>query len=329
MKVSKEFKVGLLVLLAVFFLYIGVNFLKGNSIFGENRQYYAEFDNANGLVSSNFVVINGVQVGTVSEIRLNPNNPKKVIVKFTISNDEILIPEGSKMKLISSDLLGTKALELKLNFTEVLISSYVEIGDTLDATVEKGISDQISEELLPLKKKTEELMQSVDNIVLSINSYWDTSAVYVIDESLYEFRDGISRFGDLAKSLTSILETQKSVMGDVLQNTKSITGNLASKSEAINKTIDNFSSISDTLAAVDINSVILETKATLTELNELLAKVNNGEGTLGMLMHSDSLHNEIIETNQSIQNLLDDMEQNPNKYVHFSVFGRKTKSSKP
>jgi phospholipid/cholesterol/gamma-HCH transport system substrate-binding protein len=328
MRVSKEFKVGLLVLLAVFFLYIGVNFLKGNSIFGQNRQYFAVFDNANGLVSSNLVVISGVQVGTVSQITLNPSDPKKVVVKFTISNDEILIPTGSTMQLISSDLLGTKALELQLNFDPVVTAEYVEIGDTLIASIEIGLSDKISEELLPLKKKTEELMQSVDNIVLSINSYWDTSAAYVIDESLYEFRDGISKFGDLAKSLTVLVENESRVIDDVLNNASDITSNLANKSEQIDSVIDNFSAISDTLAASEINGVILEAKATLVELNELMMKVNNGEGTLGMLMHSDSLHNELVHTNLSLQNLLEDMEANPNKYVHFSVFGRKTKEPK-
>jgi len=327
MKVSKEFKVGLLVLLAIVFLYVGVNFLKGNSIFGQNRQYYAVFDNTNGLVSSNQVVVSGVQQGTVSEIKLNPLNPKQVVVKFTISNDDILIPVGSKVQLISSDLLGTKALELQLNFDLVATESYVEIGDTLIASVEKGLSDQISEELLPLKKKTEELMQSVDNIVLSINSYWDTSAAYVIDESLYEFRDGISKFGDLAKSLTVLVENESRVIDDVLHNASDITKNLANKSEQIENVIDNFSAISDTLAASEINAVILEAKVTLSELNELMMKVNNGEGTLGMLMHSDSLHNELVNTNLSLQNLLEDMEANPNKYVHFSVFGRKTKAS--
>ena len=328
MKVSKEFKVGLLVLLAVFFLYIGVNFLKGNSIFGQNRQYFAVFDDANGLVSSNLVVVNGVQVGTVSKVSLSLINPKEVIVKFTVSNDEILIPEGSTMKLISSDLLGTKALELQLNFDPVTNSKYIEVGDTLLTSVEKGISDQISEELLPLKRKTEELMQSVDNIVLSINSYWDTSAVYVIDESLYEFRDGISKFGDLAKSLTVLVENESRVIDDVLHNASEITKNLANKSEQIENVIDNFSAISDTLAASEINAVIMEAKTTLSSLNELMMKVNNGEGTLGMLMHSDSLHNELVKTNVSLQNLLEDMEANPNKYVHFSVFGRKTKEPK-
>jgi len=328
MRVSKEFKVGLLVLLAVFFLYMGVNFLKGNSIFGQNRQYFAVFNNTSGLVSSNQILVNGVQQGTVAEIKLNPENPKQVVVKFTISNDDILIPIGSKVKLISSGLLGTKALELQLNFDPVVIAEYVENGDTLSATIEKGISDQISEELLPLKHKTEELMQSVDNIVLSINSYWDTSAIYVIDESLYEFRDGISKFGDLARSLTVLVENESRVIDNVLNNANDITKNLANKSEQIENVIDNFSAISDTLAASEINSVIMEAKTTLSQLNELMMKVNNGEGTLGMLMHSDSLHNELVETNQSIQNLLDDMEANPKKYVHFSVFGRKAKTPK-
>ena len=54
--------------------------------------------------------------------------------------------------------------------------------------------------------------------------------------------------------------------------------------------------------------------------------MNNGEGSLGLLLHTDSLHNELVETNQSIQNLLDDMEANPEKYVHFSLFGRKAKA---
>jgi len=329
MKVSKEFKVGLLVVIGILMLYVGVNFLKGNAIFGQNREYYAEFENANGLKSSNEVQINGVKIGMVSSVGLHPTNPERILVKFTVIDDELLIPEGSYVELISSDLLGTKALKMHLNLDKVANDKYVEIGDTLRTEVEVGLADQINEQILPLKKKTEELIGSVEGIIVSINSFWDTSAAYTIDESLYEFRDGIAKFGDLANSLTVLIESETKVVNDVLENTKSITGNLASKSDAINKTIDNFSAISDTLASTDIKSVIAETKSTLTELNAVLAKVNNGEGSLGMLLHTDSLHNEIIQTNQSIQDLLDDMEANPNKYVHFSVFGRKMKAPKP
>jgi phospholipid/cholesterol/gamma-HCH transport system substrate-binding protein len=325
MKVSKEFKVGLLVVLGILLLYVGVNFLKGNSIFGENREYYAVFKNANGLKTSNEVQIHGVKVGVVSTVGLNPANSEEIIVRYVITDDELLIPIGSTVRLISSDFLGTKALELELNLEFVANDKYIKVGDTLMSSVETGLADQINEELLPLKRKTEELIGSVEGIIVSINSFWDTSAAFTIDESLYEFRDGIAKFGDLANGLTVLIENETKVVDDVLQNTKSITSNLASKSGEINRTIDNITAISDTLAATDIKSVIHETQLTLIELNGVLTKVNNGEGSLGMLLHTDSLHNELVETNQSIQNLLDDMEANPNKYVHFSVFGRKMK----
>lgn len=326
MKVSKEFKVGLLVVLGILLLYVGVNFLKGNAIFGRNREYFAIFDNANGLKTSNEVQINGVKVGMVDAVNLHPKTPEKILVKFTILDDELLIPKGSYVELISSDIMGTKALDLRLNTKPVAKADYYQIGDTLHSEVETGIADQISEELLPLKRKTEELIGSVEGIIGSINSFWDTSASYTIDESLYEFRDGISKFGDLANSLTVLIENETKVVNDVLENTESITANLASKSGQINNTIDNISAISDTLAATDIKSVILETQQTLEELNGVLTKVNNGEGTVGALLHTDSLHVELMQTNQAIQDLLNDMEANPNKYVHFSVFGRKIKN---
>ena len=325
MKVSKEFKVGLLVVLGILLLYVGVSFLKGNAIFGKNREYFAVFDNANGLKTSNEVQINGVKVGMVNSVALHPQTPEKILVKFVVIDDELLIPKGSYVEFISSDFMGTKALDLRLNTEPVSNAEYYHVGDTLQSMVETGIADQISEELLPLKKKTEELIGSVEGIIGSINSFWDTSASYTIDESLYEFRDGISKFGDLANSLTVLIEKETKVVDDVLHNTESITSNLASKSDEINHTIDNFSAISDTLAATDIKSVILETQQTLIELNGVLTKVNNGEGTIGALLHTDSLHIELMQTNQAIQDLLNDMEANPNKYVHFSLFGRKMK----
>mgnify|MGYP001409261811 CR=1 FL=1 len=164
MKVSKEFKVGILVVLGILLLYVGVNFLKGNSIFGKNREYYAVFNNANGLKASNDVQINGVKVGMVSFVHLHPDDPQEILVKYTITDDEVLIPVGSTVELISSDLLGTKALVLHLNMDFVATTEYIKIGDTLKSAVQKDIQTQINEQFLPLKNKTEELIGSVESI---------------------------------------------------------------------------------------------------------------------------------------------------------------------
>ncbi len=325
MKVSKEFKVGLLVVLGLLLMFVGVNFLKGGSLFGKDRVYYTEFRNSQGLQVSNEVQLNGLKIGQVKSVGLHPANPNIILVAYTIDNNELQIPKGSTIELISSDILGTKALQLNLASEEQLQPGYYVAGDTLIGSIQPSLEDQINEQFLPLKMKTEQLISSVESIIFSVNQFWDTSAAYTIDESLYEVRDAIGTFADLADNL-SILITQETDMVDkILRDVSAVTNNLASKSEQISHTIDNIAAISDTLKDANLKMVIDETKATLTELNGVLAKVNNGEGSLGLLLHSDSLHIELVETNQSLQELLNSMQANPEKFVHFSLFGRKVK----
>lgn len=325
MKVSKEFKVGLLVVLGLLLLFIGVNFLKGGSIFGKDREFFAVFPNASGLKPSNEVQLSGVKIGQVLEVGLHPSNPTLILVKFSVDNDELQIPNTSEAWLISSDILGTKALDIRLDTNLSVSNKYYEDGDTVLSNTEMSIEDQINQELLPLKKKTEELIGSVESIIVSVNAFWDTSAAYTIDESLYEVRDAIGTFSNLANNLSILISKETEMVDKILTDVHAITDNLANKSDKISKTIDNISAITDTLADSQIKSVIMETKTTLTELNAVLSSVNSGEGTLGALLRSDSLYNALVGTNLSVQELLDDIETNPNKYVHISVFGRKVK----
>lgn len=325
MKVSKEFKVGLLVVLGLLLLFIGVNFLKGGPIFGKAREFYAVFPNSSGLAPSNEVTMNGVKVGQVLEVDIHPNYYDSVLVKFTIDKDEIQIPEGSYVELISSDILGTKALDLRLNTEPKLpgMERYHEDQDTLFATTQESLEEQIEKEILPLKKKTEELIGSVENIIVSINAFWDTSAAYTIDESLYEVRDAIGTFAELANHLSVLIATETDRVDGILRDVNKITDNLVSNSERINNTLDNISAISDTIADSKIKDVILETKSTLTELNGVLSMVNEGEGALGQFIHDTTLYEDVKKTNQELMDLLDDVQTNPNKYIHFSIFGRK------
>jgi phospholipid/cholesterol/gamma-HCH transport system substrate-binding protein len=328
MSVSKEFKVGLLVILGLLLLFVGVNFLKGGGIFQKNREFYAFFDNSSGLQPSNDVLLNGVKVGQVISVELKEDDANRVKVKFGVNNDELMIPKTTELWLISADILGTKALDLKV-FSDSMpsqdISYYVDQDTFVGAFLELDLQSTINKEILPLKKKTEELIGSVEDIIVSVNAFWDTSAAYTIDESLYEVRDAISTFGELARNLSILISNETEQVDRILKDVHEITDNLAGKSDKISNVIDNISAISDTLADSDIKSVIDETKLTLTELNGVLSDVNSGKGTIGKLLHTDSLHSELIETNQSLQNLLDDFQANPNKFVHFSLFGRKVK----
>jgi len=324
MKVSKEFKVGLLVVLGLLLLFVGVNFLKGGVIFGKSREFYAVFNNSAGLQPSNEVQLSGFKIGQVEEVGLHPDNPMLILVKFSVEDDELQIPKTSEGWLVT-DFLGTASIDIRLDTTLHAVNQYYQDGDTIISNVEVSLSEQVEAQLLPLKQKTEELIGSVEGIVVSINAFWDTSAAYTIEESMYEVREAIGKFGELADNLSILISKETEMVGKILKDVHAVTENLATKSEEISKTIDNISAISDTLANSDIKGVILETKNTLMEVNGILAQVNNGEGTLGSLLHSDSLYNSLVSTNESVQHLLDDMAANPNRYVHFSLFGRKVK----
>ncbi|UKN02455.1 MlaD family protein [Paracrocinitomix mangrovi] len=330
MKVSKEFKVGLLVVLGLLLLFVGTNFLKGSSIFGKDREFVAEFANSAGLQPSNEVQLNGVRVGQVTEVDLKEDNASRVVVRFTIEKEELLLPTDSEIWLISSDILGTKALELRIPSDTIARSNiaYYNDGDEIDPNhvyAQQDIQDRVEQEILPLKKKTEELIGSVEQIIVSVNAFWDTSAAVTIDQSLYEVRDAVAKFGDLANNLSVVISNSTNDIDVILKNLKDISSNLVEQNDTINTILSNLASVTQDFSDADLDTIFISTKENLEQLNITLTELNKGTGTLGKLLYTDSLHQELIETNIALQSLLNDFDQNPNKFVHFSLFGRKTK----
>lgn len=329
-KISKEFKVGMLVVLGLLLMFVMVNFLKGSSIFGKDREFVAEFENSAGLQPSNEVQLNGVRIGQVTSVDLKEGNSSKVMVRFNIEKDELLIPKDAEIWLISSDILGTKALDLRIPGDSIARAdlAYYEDGEKWDPEYVKtalSLEDQIEKEILPLKKKTEELINSVEQIIVSVNAFWDTSAAYTIDEALYEVRDAVARFGDLAVNLSILVENETANIHQMLENVNDITSNVVDQKDSINVILENLAGVSRSLNDAELDTILLNTKNGLSKLNLTLDNINEGDGTIGLLIKTDSLHNEVIKTNIALQNLLNDFDQNPNKFVHFSIFGRKVK----
>ena len=329
-KISKEFKVGLLVVLGLLLLFVGVNFLKSSSIWGTDREFVAEFANSAGLQPSNEVQLNGVRVGQVTSVDLKEGDASKVIVKFTIEKEELMVPKDAEIWLISSDILGTKALDLRIPSDSIPRAdlAYYEHGEKWDPAFVKtalSLEDQIEKEILPLKKKTEELINSVEQIIVSVNAFWDTSAAYIIDEALYEVRDAVSRFGDLAVNLSILVENETANIHEMLENVNDITSNIVDQKDSINVILENLAGVSRSLNDAELDSILMNTKDGLSKLNVTLDNINEGDGTIGLLIKTDSLHNEVVKTNVALRTLLEDFDQNPNKFVHFSLFGRKVK----
>lgn len=324
MKVSKEFKTGLLVILSLLVLFMGVNFLKGDNAFGRTPTYYAVFESSAFLEPSSAVYLNGVAVGLVKSIENHPNDLTKVIVRFTITKSGLKVPHGSYAEIASPSLLS-KGILLHYDYSA---TSYHNEQDTLPGQVALDISDAVTQQILPVKEKLERLMGSIEHMVVSINSFWDTTAAQSLDGSLLEVKIAISRFGNLAKNLDDMVYSEKIRLSQIMTNVEQITANLNASNEKIARIIGNVESLTDSLLTSDFKKTIASATATLNKINAALEKTANGEGTLGKLLNDDALHAELIATNKTLQSLISDIERNPERYIHFSVLGRKEKAVK-
>jgi phospholipid/cholesterol/gamma-HCH transport system substrate-binding protein len=168
-------------------------------------------------------------------------------------------------------------------------------------------------------------MSSVDKMVGSLSAFWDDKATSEIEGSLREVKITIHKLGNLANEMGSFVDQEKAQFSRILSNVENITLNLKKSNEQITGVIGNVKLISDDMVGSNFKSVILDAQTTLKKINMILDETSQGKGSLGKLIHDEKLYNELVETNQELQELVDDLEKHPERYVNISVIGRKSK----
>ncbi len=324
MKISKELKTGVIAVFAIALFISGVNFLKGNSFFGGDDVYYAYFPNSGGIAPANNVLVNGVIVGKIVSVNLthNKDSLKRVLVTFNIQTDDFQIPKGSKLEVGSVDLLG-KGMMIQMN--PDLTKGFYKPGDYIQGITMIDMLTQAKTYVDPVVSKFQNLMTSVDKVVNSVSAFWDTTATSEIEGSLKELKTAIHKLGHVAQTVDGLVETEKVKLGHILSNVESITLNLKKSNDQIAAILGNAKKITDDLVTADFKTVIGDAQKTIQSLNATLEKANKGEGTLGKLLSDEKLYNELVNTNKSLQNLVDDIQVHPERYIHFSVMGAKSK----
>lgn len=324
MKISKEIKTGIIALLAIGLLVAGVNFLKGNSFFGGDDIYYAYFPNTAGVTPATNVQVNGVIVGKVLEVELTGKKDinKRVLMKFNIQDPNFKIPKGSTIRAGGIDLL-TKGLTIIPN--EDIKNGYYGAGAYIQGVVSVDIIGEVKDIANPLIAKVQTAIGSLDKFINSVSAFWDTTANSEIQGTMKELQVAIHKLGMVAGEVEGLVASEKAKLSRIFSNVESITSNLERSNQQISEILGNAKQFTDDLVSADFKGVVSEAKMALQKFNETLAKANNGEGTLGKLLSDDQLYNELNKTNQRLQNLVEDIEVHPERYIHFSVFGAKTK----
>ena len=324
MKYSKEIKAGVIAIISIAILVAGVNFLKGNSFFGGDDKYYAYFPNSGQIMVSSNVTLNGVVVGKVMDVTYVPENQsdKRVKLTFSVHNNDIKLPKGSIVEIGSLDLL-TKGLLIQIP-TDISNGNY-KPGETLPGKLSVDMMSQVKSYADPISQRLQAMMSSIDKMVVSLSAFWDETATSEIEGSLKQVKITIQKLGNVAQELEGFVAEEKVHFGHIMNNVENITTNLKKSNDQVTAIIGNTKKITDDLVTADFKAVILNAETTLKKLNNVLAEVESGQGTIGKLLHDEKLYSELVETNNELQNLASDLQLHPERYIHFSVFGAKTK----
>lgn len=322
MKISKEFKIGIVVIAAIAAFVWGINFLKGFNIFSKPNYLYAVYPKIDGLIEANPIQVKGFKIGQISEIKLIPRGSEyQVLVKFIISED-VKIPRHSVAKAVSSDLLGSKVVEVVYSNEK----EFVHSGDTLLAESEESLKEGVSKQLAPLQKKANELLSSIDSVMTIVQYVLNDKTRENLSKSFESIKKAIQSLEQTAYKLDDLVASEKAKISSMLTKLNTVAAMLENNTGKIENIITNFSTLSDSLAKSKLKEAIAEAYKTLEEFSSLAKQINSGQGTLGKLIKNDSLYNNLNKASDDLDKLMKDLRINPERYIHFSVFGRKEKA---
>jgi phospholipid/cholesterol/gamma-HCH transport system substrate-binding protein len=296
---SKEFKIGLLALVSSVLLFAGFNFLKGTDFFSRTNTYYVIYDSVDGLTVSNPIQVNGLNVGRVAKIEILQDQGNKLILTLEIRND-LKLGEQSLAILTDNGLLGGKMIDLEIG----LIKKVLQHKDTLKA------------------RKADPLVVKADSIMTSVNT-----VVQALAQSKGDITDMLKNFNDISGSLKNTLAQED--INQMLRNMRQLSASLLVLEKQFHPIASKMDSLTTKFNRLEIEKATKELNASMANLNQILKKVNEGEGTLGALANDDSLYTNFIKVSENADKLFIDLRENPKRYLNISVFGKKDKETKP
>jgi len=311
MKFTKEIKVGFLAIIGVMMSVFSYNYLKGINLFDKNRKFTVKYEKVDGLSVSNPVTMNGFKIGKVQKINFNSKNTRELLVDITIDND-VVFPKTSFAELYETGLIGGKAIAIIPDYKND--STIALDGDILRGIIKPGLTELVNQILPQVQLQLEAVMKNAEIVLQNINTLFD-------DETKKELKSSIEDFSNLTNSLS---ETSNEISDLITNNSDNLTNAVTDFKIASN----NIKSITDSINSDDIITITSNLNTLVSDLNSITSSLKNSDGTAGMLINDESIFNNLENATNQLNILIEDIKLNPDRYINFSVFGKKSKEPK-
>ncbi|MFI3286305.1 MAG: MlaD family protein [Rikenellaceae bacterium] len=308
---KREVKIGIFAVVIICCSWAGIRFLSGIDIFGRNMVYYASYDKINGINTASPILVQGVKVGKVSEIILDPLKSDKVTLRFSIDR-KYKLPTTTVASIYSPGIMSSMAIGLDMGDGREFLKS----GDYINTNEETNLMDVASEKLMSISEQIEVVGKELTQTLKSVNSILDCSG-----EDINSTLDNLNK---LSGELSGVMKSQSKNLESAVAGLSTFSSTLGDNADKVESIIANLNTLSSQFSEADLASNLT---TTIDELNAALSKLNSAEGSAGKLLSDEELYENLTAVSGSLNELLIDMQENPKRYVHFSLFGAKDKKS--
>ncbi len=298
----KTIVIGIVFIATIIVSILGYEYLKGNNPFKADRYFYAVYDDVLGLNETAPVYVNGVPVGQISDISFIPGTGR-VVVRFLVEQKDLKIPYGTIAEIYSTDMLGTKALRLKLGNG----SQFYQPGDTIPSGTESQLTDLLGDKMADFDR----ILQNTREIIEKVNNLFSPQ----MQEDL---RQTISHLRNTAYAVDTMFRTGSNLQ-TTLQALKQTVVDIQKQTGEINRIISNTRQITDSLKALQLGQSLARLDSALNQANLLLRNINEGQGTIGQLTVNDTLYRRLDSLVANLNSLLTTLRENPAKAIDLSI----------
>jgi len=306
LKITKEIKTAILVLVSIALLIWGIMFLSGTNLFNSSRKFYVVYPNVEGLSTASSVTVNGLVVGKVNNIQLKENGELQVELLMT---DPVDVPKSSKAVIYSPSFIGGKQISLEINYKE---GDLAQDGDFLDGGNMSGLLDGLGQKADPLIQKLDSVLYNVNHLMVSLNKTLNPEAQKNLQEALAELNATMKNANGITAKFDRIVTTNESKINNIVND--------------FNNTSQNLSAFSDDLDKIELEKlqeILTKFDNAAATLDQMMSDMNSGKGNLGKLLKEEQLYHNLEGATKELNQLLEDVKLNPRRYINISVFGKK------
>lgn len=306
MKITREAKTAILVIGSILIFIWGYSYLKGKDLFNSYKTFYVVYDNVEGLAPSAPVTLNGLVIGKVNAIQFKDTEKGNLLVELVVKTD-FPISKTSVATLYEPGF-GLSGKQIAL-VPDMKNTQLAEDGDFLSPQLKPGMFAEVGDKLGPLQTKVEATVTSADSLLHNLNNILDKQTQQNLRIAIAEMSSTMREFNSAAHSLN----------GTISGNRKNIDATMAN----LNRTSENFAQISDSINAANIGEAVKKLEKSLANVDQIVNDVQSGKGSLGKLLKDEGMYDNLEGASKELKELLADLKNNPKRYVHFSLFGKK------